>query len=296
MSLLSASLAYASRLSLHVFPLYPRSKEPNGRLVHNGFLNATTDRGIIENWWRRDMSANIGVACAPSGVVVIDVDPRNGGDDTLPALEKELGSLPVTWTCLTPSGGQHRYFRDSVGHYVGTLGDGIDIKFHGYVVAPPSIHPDGGTYAWDLGSHPLDVDMAHLPDAWLDRMTQRRRTSLSPTSTDARESLLGAAFELLNALGDPMHDGRRMVRCPWLNEHSDGRGDGKDSSTVLFPRAKGRVMGGFRCAHSHCSHRGWRDVLRDIPPRIRLEASAACSRAGLYDIADSESPTMVTAS
>ncbi len=39
-----------------------------------GFREATTDTEQIRTWWDRWPDANIGIAPAPSGLVVIDVD------------------------------------------------------------------------------------------------------------------------------------------------------------------------------------------------------------------------------
>ncbi len=276
MTLPLSALTYAEKFSIHVFPLGARSKVPSGQLAPNGYQSATVDPGIIKNWWQRSPQANIGVACAPSGFVVLDVDPRNGGDETFGSLRKELGDLPATWTCLTPGGGQHYYFRDSVGEYAGKLGDGLDIKFNGYVIAPPSYvvtRDYEGEYRWDVGCHPSESQVAQLPVAWLDRMTSRRvAPSLPSTGEDARVSFIGAAFEHLGWLGNLIADGKRLARCPWLQEHSDGRGDGNDSSTVIFPRAVGRTLGGFRCAHGHCAMRTWKDVLRTLPPEAHAAA------------------------
>ena len=169
-----SALAYAGHLRLHVLPLLPRKKEPDGRLVPHGFRDATTARGAISAWWTVAPQANVGIACAPSGVVVIDVDPRNGGDESLAALEREIGSLPRTWTVLTPSGGAHYYLRHQGSTVAGTLGPGLDVKHQGYVVAPPSVHPNGGVYAWDLGAHPLESAIAPIPVAWLARLTRDR--------------------------------------------------------------------------------------------------------------------------
>ena len=261
-----SALAYAGHLRLHVLPLLPRKKEPDGRLVPHGFRDATTARGAISAWWTVAPQANVGIACAPSGVVVIDVDPRNGGDESLAALEREIGSLPRTWTVLTPSGGAHYYLRHQGSTVAGTLGPGLDVKHQGYVVAPPSVHPNGGVYAWDLGAHPLESAIAPIPVAWLARLTRDRVARPPSSGVDARESFLGRAFEELGWLGEPLPDGRRMARCPWAAAHSDGRGAGRDSSTVLFPRRVGAAMGGFACSHAHCAQRRLEHVLRALRP------------------------------
>jgi hypothetical protein len=168
---------------------------------------------------------------------------------------------------LTPGGGLHLYFRHDGSGVAGVLGAGIDIKHRGYVVAPPSLHPNGGTYRWDAGSHPLESVPASTPLAWLQRMASSQRPPVRPTSSgfDARDSFLGSAFAALGWLGGELADGRRLVRCPWASLHSDGRGDGTDSSTVLFGPRPGATLGWFACAHGHCVGRKVDDVLRALP-------------------------------
>lgn len=57
------------------------------------------------------MLANVGIATGPaSSLVVLDIDPRHGGDDSLADLQSEHGALPLTVTALTGGGGQHHYF------------------------------------------------------------------------------------------------------------------------------------------------------------------------------------------
>ena len=55
----------------HVFPCAPGSKRP--ALRENWQDLATTDPGRIRAWWARQ-PYNIGIACGPSGLVVIDLD------------------------------------------------------------------------------------------------------------------------------------------------------------------------------------------------------------------------------
>jgi hypothetical protein len=94
---------------------------------------------------------NVGVATGEAaGLSVLDVDPRNGGDQTLAALVAERGPLPAGPTVSTPSGGRHHYFRWRPGMFcsVGQLGPGLDVRTDGgYVCAPPSVRPDG-RYKW----------------------------------------------------------------------------------------------------------------------------------------------------
>jgi hypothetical protein len=95
---------------------------------------------------------------AESGLVVLDVDPQHGGDDTLAELLAAHGVLPITVECFTGGGGRHIYFRHPGGEVrnsAGKVGPGLDIRGDGgYVVAPPSPHPSGRRYEWSVDGHP----------------------------------------------------------------------------------------------------------------------------------------------
>lgn len=203
MSLSSAALECVQR-GLCVFPLKPGTKEPNGILVPHGFKDASRDAEVVARLWQAEPASGIGIACAPSGLVVLDIDPRNGGDDTLRQLLEELGPLPATWTCSTPSGGVHLYFADDGHDYRGTLGKGIDIKSKGYVVAPPSLHPCGQTYSWASGMHPDEVGLARLPDAWFAAMIRpkppapRERTPLQISTARGLERRARAYIDTMD--------------------------------------------------------------------------------------------------
>jgi len=80
------------------------------------------------------------------GVVVIDIDQKNGKDGlaALAELEAEWGELPPTLTVSSPSGGQHRYFVSAhkFQSNAGKIGEGLDIRGEGgYVRIPGSPHP-----------------------------------------------------------------------------------------------------------------------------------------------------------
>ena len=164
--LLSAARQYTSR-GWRVIPLAPRSKTP--RRGSRGYLDGATDPETLEGWWEENEDLNVAIVTGPdSGLVVLDIDLRNGGDASLYDLENQHGQLPETVTAET-SGGWHHYFAHPGGTLPANFGEnypGLDLKANGgYVVAPPSIHPDGSEYRWKLG--PWETELAELPEAWV---------------------------------------------------------------------------------------------------------------------------------
>ena len=104
--LLGHALAYA-RAGLDVLPLTPSGKTPLGRLVAHGKDDSSHDVQQVRDWWVQCPSANIGIRPA-IGVVVLDVDPRNGGASALVTLTRPHGGLSPTWTAYTGGGGLAR--------------------------------------------------------------------------------------------------------------------------------------------------------------------------------------------
>ncbi|MEQ1680806.1 MAG: bifunctional DNA primase/polymerase [Nitrospira sp.] len=181
-----AAMAYTKR-GWAVLPLTPQTKQPLGKLVPHGLKDATTDQETIARWWQCEPMSNIGIRTgAASGLVVLDIDPRNGGSENLRELEQQNGELPHTVMSLTGGGGIHIFFQHPSGFTKNkTLAPGVEVKADGaYVVAPPSIHPSGEVYQWEVSSHPDDLDLATLPK-WLLQLMSREGTLKSQPSDPA---------------------------------------------------------------------------------------------------------------
>lgn len=147
------ALFYAAQ-GLAVFPLSPNDKYP---IYKGGFKIATTDPKQIGQWWRRNPDANIGIATGQvsGGVFVIDldVDENKGinGYETLRDWERDHKDLPDTANTITGRGGYHLFYRSDrqIKNRAGIL-PGMDIRGDGgYIVAPPSVHPNGTLYEWE---------------------------------------------------------------------------------------------------------------------------------------------------
>jgi len=182
-ALRAAALGHAAR-GWHVFPLRPDTRphdpdhpkrpafpdhaedrcpgtDPRCQGGHTGWEpRATTDPARIGRAWQRT-PYNIGIACGPSGLVVIDLDVRKPDGTPPPGHESYQHGLAVftdlchhhghpvpdnTYTVATGNGGQHLYFAHPGGPSLrntqgdrGGLGWLIDTRAHGgYVVAPGS--------------------------------------------------------------------------------------------------------------------------------------------------------------
>ena len=158
---LDAAIGYA-KLGFRVLPLKERDKRP---LIEDWPNNATTDEATIRGWWAKWPKANIGIATGRYGggyFCVLDFDPRNGGGwygDAGPE------TLPPTWVVHTGGGGRHYYYRTRELLRGAKLLSGVDLKGEGgYVVAPPSIHPEGGAYVWEVGAGPGDMPIGGVPE------------------------------------------------------------------------------------------------------------------------------------
>jgi hypothetical protein len=157
-ALLRSALA-AAMLGWHVFPCAAGEKRP--ALRGNWQDLATTSPDQIRDWWAR-APYNIGIACGPSGLVVIDLDmPHDTGEDDeqaadgalfplsgadiLSGLAREHGERYPGGTYIvdTPSGGCHLYFSVAgdarVRNSAGAVGSHIDVRADGgYVVGAGS--------------------------------------------------------------------------------------------------------------------------------------------------------------
>ncbi|WP_425580119.1 bifunctional DNA primase/polymerase [Streptomyces polychromogenes] len=172
-----------------------------GRWCH-GFHAATTDTGVIRDWWRREPRFGVGVSCGPAGLVVIDVDTHpaplpdrqrllpgipidervdlsglGSGYDTLALLAalrrrpdpaQDAGTLRVR----TPSGGLHIWYRAPLGGPAvrSSSGNGtrtalawqVDVRATGGYIVAP------GTRTADGGYDPLPGSRTPAPlPLWL---------------------------------------------------------------------------------------------------------------------------------
>ncbi len=144
------ALKYAEK-GIAVFPIIEKTKKP---YTPNGCKDAKTDLRAIRFWWKKWPDANIAIATgsASGGLVVIDIDLKDevNGYKALEEWQKENGQFPETARALSGNKGMHLYFwvDRKIGNRAGIL-PGVDVRGEGgYIIAPPSIHPNGNPYTW----------------------------------------------------------------------------------------------------------------------------------------------------
>jgi hypothetical protein len=195
----AAAIALAER-GFAVFPLRRNAKTP---AVRKDWEGTATDlpRRIRELW--RDPMMNIGIACGPSDLLVIDLDTPKGddlaqqtGEETLRRLAAGR-ELPRTLTVTTPSGGRHLYFRPpdwlTLRNTAGRLGPLIDTRGTGGYVVGPGSTIDGKSYlitddapiaalpSWLLG----ELERPTAPAASAAPAANSSTTATAPTATTA---------------------------------------------------------------------------------------------------------------
>jgi hypothetical protein len=208
--LLSTALAYlAARRS--VVPL-PAGRKSPPLVEWKPYQSRRPTAAELTQWWTTWPTAGIAIVCGRvSGLVVLDVDPRNGGDVTLTTLPR----WPRGPQAISGGGGPHFYFDpgETVVPKVKGLLPGIDLLGEGgYVVAPPTRHPDGPRYTWAPGQALGELPLPHVPPFVRRRLALRRASApqiREPVSRTAHESLgLPAVLARL--------DGVRRVRRGYL--------------------------------------------------------------------------------
>lgn len=199
---IEAALHLASRYGFRVFPLRENGTTP----IWEGWPEtATTDEATIRAWWS---GANWNVGICTTGLVVVDVDTKNGRAGL--ASWEALGA-PDTLTVRTKSGGFHHYYWGAdVALNQGALGEGLDIRSHnGYVVAPGST-VDGARY-----EVVRDVPMQRAPQHIVERCRppgQRAENAAVPLVDLDMPAAIAAAVERVKA-APPAMQGEQSERA-----------------------------------------------------------------------------------
>lgn len=174
---LSAAIRDYRARGWSVVPIAPSEKKP--LVPWKEYQDRKPDDAEVAGWLEKWPKANLAVVTgAASGLVVLDIDPKHGGEAQLAALERLYGALPKTVEAATGGGGRHIYFRHpgTTIHNKTGIRDGIDLRGDGgIVIVPPSIHPSGKPYRWKRGCSPDEAPLAEMP-TWLRQVVRGDQT------------------------------------------------------------------------------------------------------------------------
>jgi len=273
-SMRNIALAAAAR-GWHVFPLRPDDKRPafpdhpaaactrTDRRCRNGHTGwearATTDPDRIRRGWATT-AYGVGIACGPSGLVVIDLDaPKPGqaapaewsdplcqsGDDVFDLLCLRHGETGTsdTYTVATGGGGSHLYYRhpndgpqlrNTAGERGNGLGWLVDTRAHGgYVVAA------GSTVAGRPYTVTRDTEVADLPD-WL---TERLRPAPLPAQRPV-------TVDLPTGRGSAYLDAAITRQLAYLHQAPEGE---RNHTLYVSAVAFGQLVAGGALTAGHAS-------------------------------------------
>ena len=174
-STLTAALELARR-GFKIFPAKARDKKP---AIAGWQKAATVDEDQITQWFSQD-DLNIGVKTGrETSLLVVDIDPKNGGDTNWNQLcaDLDIGDVP-TLTCRTGGGGRHLYYALPEGLDGRVKGPapflgygGVDIRADGnLVIGPGSVHANGNRYEFVDPT----ISLAPVPRPILDHLIPRR--------------------------------------------------------------------------------------------------------------------------
>jgi len=163
-------------------------------LVSGGFYQASVNADQITAWHEKWPDANWGMRTGSiteggAGIVVVDIDPRNGGPQTWEHLTYENPDPIETITVQTGGKGWHYWFAHpdgvDIGSHKDALGPGVDIKANkGYVLIPPS--KTENPYTFDL--NPDDTILERVP-SWMLPLLNGRVGQSKPKDESAGERI-----------------------------------------------------------------------------------------------------------
>jgi|tagenome__1003787_1003787.scaffolds.fasta_scaffold20930189_2 hypothetical protein len=142
-STLNIALNYVKRHPTRVLlPIKPDHKFPPLK----PYSQASNDPAILIRWHQALPGCEWAMMHAQSNCLVVDVDPRHHGSETLEILEILYGTLPETEENRTPSGGRHLVFEGPHVFRLGKHGFGQGVDSPHYTIIPGCELANGGSY------------------------------------------------------------------------------------------------------------------------------------------------------
>jgi hypothetical protein len=236
-----------ARRGWHVFPCRPNEKPP---AVDHWEQRSCADPDTVRRYWP-SARHNIGIACGPSRLVVLDLDVHgempdewrklfgiHDGKDVLAALCEWAGQpWPTTYWVASPSQGWHLYYRAPEGYEIrnsaSLLGPMIDVRARGgYVVGAGSA----------VDCKPYEVldgqDPEPLPE-WICRLLTRAR---DPRTGEPRPGAVSARVAGLVRKVESAREGSRNDTLYWAAcRAAELDGADRDAAIAALLEAAGHV-------------------------------------------------------
>jgi len=236
---------------------------------------ASADEKKIRAWWKSWPMANVGIATGrASGCLVLDTDPRNGGDWARGTLIEKHGKLPECPTCVTGGKGLHEHFRwpDGVENAPGMIEiePGLEVLLENHnVVMPPSFaHARGEAYFWDI--EPAD-ELPPAPSWLVDIIKQRLQ---QPKAAGKKPDQGGAKWPLADV-------GAILRQCEWMRWTADNAKSLSEPEWYAQLAILGRCENGEQLAHELSSpHSGYnaRETAKKLEHALRDAGPTTCNK------------------
>jgi len=155
---LTAALEYRNR-GLSIIPIKPGDKRP--LIAWEEYQERRADEAEIRGWFDTWGEINLGLVTGEvSGFIVIDIDSVEAKE----GLKKHAGDYDLETVPRSRTGkGWQLFFKHPgkpIQNRTGVI-PGLDVRGDGgYVVAPPSVHPSGKVYRWEV---PINCELPKLP-------------------------------------------------------------------------------------------------------------------------------------
>jgi hypothetical protein len=211
-------------LGCHPVPVLPGTKRP--AVDWKPYQVEPPSDAQITAWWTDKPNAGVALVMG-RGAFAVDLD---GGDAAVQLLREAGVTLPANAPrSRTGGGGYHVLQRGTVNDAVAIIKDDtrehcqVDIRGKGIIVVPPTIHPSGTPYQWDVAP----VEVAQLPEP-----PPGLLALMGPITTPEPSVSSGAGWvaEALRGVGK----GQRADTCVRLAGYFLGRGLPHENVTAIL--------------------------------------------------------------
>lgn len=222
-NVLASAVWYAEKYGFKIVPGWIDEFDRKRPWLSGWSENASSDPNVIRDWWMARPDSIVGLCCGLSNLIVVDIDIHDeskNGYESLHHLLVGLGRDEEWFDSLTivsrsGGGGKHYIFRapDGIDLTKRKIAwkPGIDILIGGsFVVLPPSQHPSGTNYAWEVP--PTEREIGELPPELVQDLVK------STTAINPEERMNNARYQdiLEQGSGDGARNNDLIRLIGWM--------------------------------------------------------------------------------